>query len=289
MANYSSHVIMAEKLYGKLKNKDIVDKDLIKLFSFGQDLTFLSRSCFKETHTIKSRRFFLNTIKYIKDNNLENNKLVMSYLYGHIAHYAFDITIHPFVGEVLNEIKSKSIIKPHTYLECEMDKYLIKKYGNIDFSFMKRKYINDKTLRTLINTTYRNTYGYLNVSHLYEAFILLVKCSKYSVNKVYNSKSLLTKLSRINSYDSNSDFSKYISSSKIIKKINMNNIFKSSIKQALSLIKNTNDYLYKNKDINILYNAFDNTPYDIGVIKNVEFNYNEIPLKYNLPLYIKKV
>lgn len=287
MANYSSHIIMAEKLYGKLKNKDIVDKDYMKLFSFGQDLTFLSRSCFKDTHTINSRSFFINTIKYIKDNNLENNKLVMSYLYGHIAHYAFDITIHPFVGEVLNEIKPKSFIKPHTYLECEMDKYLIKKYGNIDYSFMKMKTINDKVLKNLINTTYRNVYGYFNVSYLYEGFILLIKCSKYSVNKMYNSKKLFTRLSRINSYDSNSEFAKYISSSKLLRKINMNNIFKSSIKLSLSIIKVTNDYLYNNKDISSLYSVFDDTPYDIGVIKDVEYNYNKIPLKYNLPLQIK--
>ena len=287
MANYYSHIIMAEKLYGKLKNNSIVDKNLMKLFSLGQDLTFLSRNCFKETHTINSKKFFINTIRYIKENNLQNNELIMSYLYGHISHYAFDITIHPFVGKVLNEIKTKSVIKPHTYLECEMDKYLIKKYGNIDFSFMKMKYINDKTLRNLINTTYRNVYGYFNVSHLYEGSILLIKYSKYSVNKLYDNNNLFTKLSRINSYDCNSEFVKYINSSKLLKKINMNNIFKSSIKLSLNIIRVANDYLYNSKDISTLYNIFDNTPYVIGVIKDIDYDYNEIPLKYNLPLQIK--
>lgn len=287
MANYSSHIILAEKVYKNLKNKDIVDKDLMKLFSFGQDLTFLNRSYFKETHTVNSRNFFINTIKYIKDNNLQNNKLIMSYLYGHISHYAFDITIHPFVGTILNEIKPKSLIKPHTYLECEMDKYLIKKYGDIDFSFMKSEYMNDKTLRNMINTTYRNVYGFFNVSHLYKAFIFLIRRCKCPINKLYNNKCLFIKLSRINSYDSNSNFSKYVSSSKLLQKYNMNSIFKSSIKLSISMIKSTNDYLYKNKDINVLYNTFDDTPYDIGVIKNVEYNYNKIPLKYNLPLQIK--
>ena len=287
MANYSSHVIMAEKLYGKLKNKNDIDKNLIKLFSLGQDLTFASRNCFKETHTINSRNFFINTIRYIKENNLQNDKIIMSYLYGHIAHYAFDITIHPFVGTILNEIKSKSVIKPHTYLECEMDKYLIKKYGNIDFSFMERKYLNNNTLKKLINNTYRNVYGYFNVSHLYKCSIFLIKYSKYSVNKVYSNNNLLNKLCRLNAYDSNSEFVKYINSSKILKKINMNNIFESSIKLALSIIKITNNYLYKNEDISILFSAFDNTPYDIGVIKDIEYDYNEIPLRYNLPLQIK--
>ena len=126
-----------------------------------------------------------------------------------------------------------------------------------------------------------------HVSHLYEAYILLIKASKYSVNKMYNSKKMFKFISRINSYDNNSNFIKYMKSSKIIKKINMNNIFNTSIKLSLNIIKITNDYLYKNKDICVLFKAFDDTPYDIGIIKDIEYNYNEIPLKYNLPLKIK--
>lgn len=287
MANYSSHIIMADKLYNKLNNKNVIDRDLMKLFSCGHDLIFLNRAYFKETHRSDSSKFFLTTIKYIKENNLQDNKLVMSYLYGHIAHYAFDVIIHPFIGKVINEIKSKSVIKPHTYLECEMDKYLIKRYGSIDFSFMKRKIINNKVLRNMINTTYRTAYGFLNVSHLYEAYILLINASKYSVNKMYSTNALFKRLSRINSYDSDSDFIKYMNLSKIIKKTNMNNIFNASIKLSLNMIKVTNDYLYNNTDILTLFSVFDGTPYNIGVIKDIEFNYNEIPLRYNLPLQIK--
>ena len=287
MANYSSHIIMADKLYTRLKSKNIVDKDLLKLFSLGQDFTFLNRSCFKETHTSGSQDFFISTMNYIKENNLQNDKLIMSYLYGHIAHYAFDITIHPFIGEVLNEIRPKSFIKPHTYIECELDKYLIKKYGNIDYSFMKLKYLNNKTLRNLINSTYRNVYGRFNVSQLYESCILLIKCSKFSVNRLYNSKKLFTKISRINSYDNDSEFVKYMNSSNLLRKTNMNNIFESALKLSSSIIKNVNDYLYKDSNINVLYDVFDDTPYDIGVIKNVEYDYNKIPLRYNLPLQIK--
>lgn len=287
MANYTSHIIMADRLYNKLNNKKYINKDYMKLFSCGHDLTFINRGYFKETHTSNSSYFFINTIMYIKNNNLEKNELIMSYLYGHIAHYAFDITIHPFIGKVLNDIKSKSIIKPHTYLECEMDKYLIKKYGNINFSFMNKKIINDKILKKLINTTYRSTYGFLNTSALYKINIELIKKSKYSVNKMYNTKYLFKKISRINAYDDNSNFIKYMNTSKIIKKINMNNIFNSSIKLSSHIIKITNDYLYKNKDLSILYKVFDGTPYDIGIIENIDYNYNEIPLKYNLPLIIK--
>jgi len=287
MANYSSHIIMAEKLYNKINYKDKVNKDLIKLFSSGQDLIFLNRNYFKEAHETNSRKFFITTIKYIKDNNLQNNELIMSYLYGHISHYAFDITIHPFISEVINEIKAKSIIKPHTYLECEMDKHLIKKYGEIDFSFMNTKIIDDKILKNMINTTYRTTYGFLNVSRLYKEYIILLKVLKFGVTKFYNSKYLLKNVSRINSYNNNSNFVKYMNTSKLLRKKNMNNIFNSSIKLSLSIIENINNYLYKNSDINVLFKVFDDTPYTIGFIKNIEYNYNKIPLKYNLPLQIK--
>ena len=287
MANYSSHIIMAEKLYIKLKNKNIVDKEYMKLFSCGQDLIFLNYHYFKEAHTNNSRKFFINTIKYIKNNNLENNKLIMSYLYGHIAHYAFDITIHPFIGEIINEIKSKSFIKPHTYLECEFDKHLINKYGSINYSFFNKKVINDKTLFNMINTTYRITYGFSGVSSLYKAYITLLNRLTNGVSKMYKCKYLLKRISRINSYDNNSTFIKYMRSSKLLKKSNMNNIFNCSIKLSLNIINTVDDYLYNNKDINVLYKVFDDTPYDIGVIKNVEYNYNKIPLKYKLPLQIK--
>jgi len=284
MANFCSHIIMAEKLYSKLRNKNSVDKDFMKLFSLGQDLTFSSRSFFKETHTYNSRAFFINTIKYIKDNNLENNSQVMAYLYGHISHYAFDITIHPFVGEILNEIKTKSFIKPHTYLECEMDKYLIKKYGNIDYSFFNNKYTSNKDLKKLINTTYRETYIRFSANNIYIQSIFIIKLARRILNILYKRKKVLNKLSRINSYDFNSNFYKYINSSKLLKKYNMNNIFKSSIKLSLSIVKTVDNYLYKDKDIYTLYKVFDDTPYDVGVIKDVDYDYNKIPVRYNYPL-----
>lgn len=287
MANYTSHIIMADKLYSKLKNKDLVDKNSLLLFSCGHDLTFLNRSYFKETHMEDSSRFFINTIRYIKNNNLENDKYILGYLYGHIAHYAFDITIHPFIGEIINKTKTKSIIKPHTYIECEIDKYLIKKYGQINYSFMNKKIINNSTLKKLINTIYRQTYGFYNVTHLYKAYIFLIKKSKSSVNKMYNTKWLFKKISRIDSYDCNSNFIKYIKSSKCLKKKNICNIFDSSINLTLDIINEVNKYLYNNENINVLYNVFDGTPYDIGVIKNLDYDLNKIPLRYNLKLKIK--
>lgn len=107
MANYTSHAIMSEKLYNNLKSKNMlkvnIDINHLKLFSLGQDLTFVGRETFLDTHLNNSRKFFIDTIKYIRDNHLENDPLIMSYLYGHIAHYALDITIHPLIGKIIKD------------------------------------------------------------------------------------------------------------------------------------------------------------------------------------------
>ena len=67
----------------------------------------------------------------------------------------------------------------------------------------------------------------------------------------------------------------------------MNSIFKSSINLSLKYIKEVNNYLYKNANINTLYELFDGTPYDVGVIKNVSYDYDNVPVKYKLLLQIK--
>ena len=79
-------------------------------------------------------------------------------------------------------------------------------------------------------------------------------------------------------------------SSNVLKSIFLqsnNFLFAASIKLSLNMIRVTNNYLYKNTDILTLLTVFDGTPYNIGVIKDIEFNYNKIPLTYNLPLQIK--
>ena len=76
MANYTSHAIMSEKLYNNLKSKNMlkvnIDINHLKLFSLGQDLTFVGRETFLDTHLNNSRKFFIDTIKYIRDNHSWN-------------------------------------------------------------------------------------------------------------------------------------------------------------------------------------------------------------------------
>ena len=48
-------------------------------------------------HAEETRLFFINIVKYIIDNNLENNSFAMAFLYGHMCHYFLDTTCHPFI------------------------------------------------------------------------------------------------------------------------------------------------------------------------------------------------
>ena len=294
MANYTSHAIMSEKLYNNLKSKNMlkvnIDINHLKLFSLGQDLTFVGRETFLDTHLNNSRKFFIDTIKYIRDNHLENDPLIMSYLYGHIAHYALDITIHPLIGKIIKDEKIKSVIKPHTVIECQLDKYLLNKYycDSYDYSFLRVKYIKDKKIRNIINNTYRNVYKSFDAQFLYKYSILLIRTSNVFIQKLYKNNNMFNKLSRIESYSHNNKFYKYINIDKYNFKKDMDKIINKSIDLSSKLIKTANNYLYENKKVKILYYAFDNTPYDIGTIEE-EFKYNNIPIYSKTNLEIKKV
>lgn len=287
MANFISHIIMSEKLYKKLNNKDKIDLESLKLFSIGQDLTFTRLSCFNATHKEDPTTFFIETINYIKNNNLENNKLVMSYLYGHIAHYALDKEIHPIVGALSNNILSKSIIKPHTYIECLFDKYLLKSNKIDDYSFINCKSVNNKVLSKLINNTYRTSYGMLDIRRIYESTILIIKRANKVLNRLYNNDNLFKKITRIDKYNKNSTFYKFVNSKNITKKILFRNILHSSINEALKMIDAVNKYLYQGYDIKVLYEVFTGVCYDTGAIKKINYDYNKLPIKYKLLLQTK--
>ena len=164
----------------------------------------------------------------------------MSYLYGHIAHYSLDKEIHPIVGALSNNTLSKSIIKPHTYIECLFDKYLLKGNKIDDYSFINCKSVNNKVLSKLINNTYRTSYGMLDIRRIYELTILIIKRANKVLNRLYNNDNLFKKITRIDKYNKNSTFYKFVNSKKITKKILFRNILHSSINEALKMIDAVN-------------------------------------------------
>lgn len=282
MANYTSHAIMSELMYKDLLKKKLlktkINIDSLKLFSIGQDLTFFNKNCFNTAHYYNSQKFFVETIKYIYNNNLQYNSDIMAYLYGHISHYALDITIHPFIGNLTRGIKPKSLIKPHTVIECEFDKYLTNKYYNnkkYNYSYLKIKPIQNKNIRDIINSTYRTTYGFIDMNYVYKSTILIIKACNSTIDYLYyRNYDLFKKLSKMNEYNTEYLFTNYM---KKDKNKDFDKILNTSLKLSENIIKNINLYLYKNKSEKILFSTFDDTAYDVGVIENIRPIYEVIP------------
>ena len=99
MAGTITHAYFAEDLYKKLdkntQNNLKNYKENLKTYSQGHDIFFFAaniinfktRKIGNYMHKNNTRDFFINMVEYIKDNNLENNYEIMSFLYGYIAHY----------------------------------------------------------------------------------------------------------------------------------------------------------------------------------------------------------
>ncbi len=279
MANYTSHAIMSELLFKKLNDKNKfkikIDQDKMKLFSFGQDLTVLNKECFHDTHKINSKLFFLNTIKYINENNLQYDSDVMAYLYGHIAHYTLDVTIHQFVNNMVDDINKEAFLTPHTTLECELDKYLINKFSN-NTKYLSISHLKSKDIRKMVNIVYANIYGYFNASNIYFKSTLFIGISNSFVNFIYQNKLLYNLVTGKKKYVNNFYFHNCLNKDNYLDQ-KYSKLLNESISKAERMIKYANKYLYeKEKDI-YLNLVFNNAPYNGSNILNTESIFSEIP------------
>ena len=187
MAGTITHYYFARDLYKKLdKNtkKKLKDyQDTMYLFSQGADILFFSishkvRQLSKDIHQINTKNLFLNMIKYIKENNLENDYELRAFIYGFVAHYALDISIHPYANYKGNKFdkKDKSTYKNkglHNKLEQYIDAYFINKRENIEAHKYKSynylfNYKISKNLSKMIDDVIFDTHNY---KHASKAFI----------------------------------------------------------------------------------------------------------------------
>ena len=188
-----------DKLDNNLKNKIILED--AKTFAQGPDIFYFYNMCFGRKsknyrkignymHKHKTNLYFENMINYIKENNLENDKQCISFLYGSIAHFVLDSVVHPFVFYKTGVFK-KGISSTYKYnglhqeMEYYIDAYMIfqneKKEAK---NFKMYKYLlnnnklSDNTLN-LIGNVIKKTYNYDNMNKIYE------KCIK-DMKKFYN-------------------------------------------------------------------------------------------------------
>lgn len=196
MAGTITHAYFAIDTYNKfdknLKEKFKNYKENLKTYAQGPDILFFSINLFNRKtkkignyiHKHNTKDLFINMVNYIKNNNLENDYDVLSFLYGYIMHYALDTKVHPYVTYKTGIFKKgkKETYKynsKHSDLESYIDCYMIYKNENINpnkfkihkFCFNYNKM--NKNLSNFIKESFNKTYGF-------------VKMDKYFKNGLFN-------------------------------------------------------------------------------------------------------
>lgn len=306
MAGTITHAYFADDLYQKfdynIQNNLIEYKENLKTYSQGHDIFFFTTNIHNYKtkkignymHRHNTKDFFKNMILYIKNNNLENNYEIISFLYGNIYHYCLDSTVHPYIiykAGIFNK-KKKETYKynsKHNEIESYIDAYFINKNEHIEPNKYKLKFNTkvSKELKKMVDEVYKKTYNFNHMSLYLKQGLFNMKISygilKYDPHKI--KKKLYTKLDKItkenskkfahNSYAyelNNNDY--YLN----LKHKTWNHprykdekhdesfvdLYNEALEKALVIIKGVNDFLYNNKDEKILDKLFLNLSYYSG-------------------------
>lgn len=284
MPSYISHAIMGEKLLNNLNREKIlnleINADSMKTFCISSDLAFLSKSR-DLSHNQNTKIFFYNMIKYIIDNRLYDNSEAMTLLYGHIAHYFFDINAHPFIYYIERGLVKSSIFSNHRLLEGYLDSYLLKKIKKLEIGKADIKNYClagniTHELKILINNVYYQTYKIDNISKSYISVLATFRLIESIINSPFITKSSLIYLSNFKNIlkENNIDIgvlsneNNNIWLNPVSGKIHNDSfiqLFYKSIDESLIAIDETNKTIYNRKPLSNLDKIFLDLSYDTGL------------------------
>ena len=309
MAGTITHAFFANDLFNKL-DKDTQNnlskyKENLKTYAQGHDIFFFTSNIINHKtkkiglymHKNNTKDFFINIVTYIKENKLQNNYEIMSFLYGYICHYSLDVCVHPYVTYKSGVFK-KDDKKTHKYnakhnnLESYVDAYFINKNINVfPGKFKIHKFCFNtkvsKELSKLIDEVYYKTYGFKHMSLYIKEGIFnmrisygLLRYDPFSIKKkTYNLLDGITpksffKFSPVSyAYDLNKN--EYY--------LNLNHkkwchprykdetytysfidLYNNALDMAGNIINNVNKVLYENENINSLDKVFLNLSFASG-------------------------
>ncbi len=280
MPSYISHVIFGEDVYKRLIKENSsyskISIDDLKMYSLGADLSHYSK-CSENSHNKDTKKYFIEMLKYIKQNNLQTNTNVISYLYGHIGHYFLDKNVHPLVYYNSNNLKKYKLISAHTIIETYIDYYLAQKkinsyIFNIDYNYLfNGEYSLDASLLT--DYIYKKVYGVSSVSKSYKKVIKRLKLLQKILNVdlignyVYKNVINFIKENELNQIDiinKNNNYWMMPITNQLVNDSLMN-LYNKSLVETINAIKKIDNYLYKNYEINEIAYLFDNSSYDTGI------------------------
>lgn len=201
MPSTITHAYFSMDLYDRfnVKKREMLEpyKNQLKIFAQGPDVLFfynllsfksgrIVRRLGNYMHHSDTRAFFVNLITQIKAKKLQHNPEVIAFLYGFIAHYVSDMTIHPFVLHKTGcfEKHDHSTYKyfgGHEQMEAYIDAYFMKIRGKVlpknfkthTFCFKKTKI--SKTLQQLIDDVFLQTFEEVSMGSKYASSIKQMK------------------------------------------------------------------------------------------------------------------
>ena len=185
-----THAFFANDVYDVLPEniKSKLDFDRCKMFSQSVDSLYFYnlfsimpgkkiRDFQKFFHTNKSQDFFINVLKYIRDNKL-NDIDSFSFLMGFICHFVLDSTIHPYIIYKTGVFRKKNPAtykynNVHAFMEVFLDNdVIVKRLNQNPYHFNFIKYCFDlhpfsEDLEHLIDYSFYNTFKLRNMSAIY--------------------------------------------------------------------------------------------------------------------------
>lgn len=286
MPAYISHAIMADNLYEEAKKesnlfKINLNKDEIKGYSLGADLATMSNNVCKNPHENYTKALFFNMVTYIKENNLIEDEHIIALLYGHIAHYFFDINAHPLIFYIEKGCNKVGNIPNHHLVEGYISSYLSREILGKSIMEIKPDYFNkidlsNKNVVSLINSIYQNVYNdpemiisYKSTMGIFNNIEKVIKTGLFSEKK-------LIKLSKFNEFK----YKNNLSNEEITNSYNETytnpvtgekhnesfiELYNKSLEMSLDAIEKVNECLYDGNKISYLDSVFEDLSYDTGV------------------------
>ena len=128
-------------------------------------------------HRNNTQEFFINLLKYIKDNHIDDED-TYSFLHGFICHYALDSTLHPYIVYRTgifqkNKPSSYKYNNVHAFMETFIDNDMVRRRTNTNpYFFHASRFCFDTTpfskeLNKTIDYTFYNTFHLTNMSNIY--------------------------------------------------------------------------------------------------------------------------
>lgn len=260
MPTYKTHSIHIDKSSDYIDKRIELDKEALKVFSFGPDsLVFSDNTTFNKQHNMDSRNFFECLLRTIKVEHAIENKETISFLYGQISHYILDTTFHPYIYYLTIEMKNNKAIDPHLQFELWMDRFITQKYGIDNKDYYSKTSISDEKTRQIIDRVYQHVYNCYFASNKYDIGISALTIFELNIRQ---NKFLMDVLNLVNvgdfEYGDASIFDQFLNTTRQMWQNpitgenhieSINELWNASVSAYLETIYDINRYLYDDKPL----------------------------------------